>query len=434
VSTLRFVSIPAGRVRMGSDPRAAYPPEPDETPRRVVSVPAFRISRAPVTNGEYRAFAGATVRQGRDDEPVTYVDAAEAEAYCRWAGGLLPSEEQWERAARGADDRWWPWGDRPPDATRANFGGTPGAPSRVGAFPDGASPFGVLDLAGNVWEWTASAYDEGRAVVRGGSYTHGPGAIRCSARHPMRPDVCDVYVGFRVAAPAAGDARQPLLGWADVPAGEVALGNDPIEPGGPALPDETPAHDVELAAFEIGAAPVTNAEYAPFAAASGRPEPAGSPDHPVTHVDWHDASAFCAWAGGRLPTEAEWERAARGPDGRRYPWGDEEPDDARAVFRRGTKDDATAAVGSLPAGTSAEGVHDLAGNVWEWTSSAYRPYPYCAADGREDPATAEPRVLRGGSFASPGALWLRCASRSHSHPTRRRGHIGFRVARGGDHA
>jgi formylglycine-generating enzyme required for sulfatase activity len=281
----------------------------------------------------------------------------------------------------------------------------------------------VLDLAGNVWEWTA------HGGVRGGSYIHGPGQIRCSARHPLRADVVDPYVGFRVAAGPDDHAREPLLGWADVPAGDVLLGNDPLPPGGPALAEETPAHEVELAPFEIGAVPVTNAEWEAFAAATGRVTPDGPDDHPVAYVGWHEAVAFCAWAGVRLPTEAEWERAARGPDGRLYPWGGEQPGPTRAVFGRGTKADATAPVGACPAGASAEGVLDLAGNVWEWTSSAYRPYPYRAGDGREDAASGEQRVLRGGSFASPGALWLRCASRSSSYPARRRGHIGFRVAR-----
>ena len=428
---MRLVAIAAGPFTMGSDPRAAYPPDPDEAPARRAPVASFLISRAPVTNGEYRAFVEATGREApahwpaADDLPVTYVDRADAEAYCAWAGGRLPTEVEWERAARGGDDRWWPWGDRPPEAPHANFGGTPGAPSPVGSFPDGASPFGVLDLAGNVWEWTA---DGG---VRGGSYIHGPGDLRCSARQPLRAGVVDAYVGFRIAAGADVGALAPLLGWAAIPAGEVVLGNDPVEPGGPALPDETPPHEVDLAAFSIGRTPVTNGEYAPFAAERGRPAPSGPPDHPVTYVSWHDAVAFCAWAGARLPTEAEWERAAGGPDGRLYPWGDEEPDESRAVFGRGTREDATASVEARPAGASAEGVLDLAGNVWEWTASAHRPYPYRAGDGREDPASREARVLRGGSFASPGPLWLRCANRSHSYSTRSRGHIGFRVAQDG---
>lgn len=426
---MRFVPVPAGPFAMGSDPRLAFPPEAVEGTPRTVHVEAFRVSRVPVTNAQYRGFVEATGRPAPghwpapEADPVTYVDWDDASAYGRWVGGALPSEEQWERAARGDDDRLWPWGDTPPDATRANFGGTPGQPSTVGCFPAGASPFGILDLAGNVWEWTASQ------GLRGGSYIHGSGELRCSARQSERPDTRDPYIGFRViAAPGAGSEQ---IDWVDVPAGNTILGIGAVAYRGPALPTETPPHIVEVEAFEIGRTPVTNAEYAEFVAATGRTERGpGRLDFPVTHVDWHDAVAFAAWAGARLPTEAEWEKSARGDDGRIFPWGDTEPTQREAVFAAS----GTAPVDARPAGASPCGALDLAGNVWEWVASAYRPYPYDPVDGRDDPDVPEPRVLRGGSFASPGSLWLRCASRSSSYPTRRRGHIGFRVARGEAHA
>ena len=447
---------------MGSDPAAEHAPDPDEAPRCRVSCPAFRIGRAPVTNGEYRVFVeasghpapshwpGGAIPAGRDLHPVTYVSWSDAITFCRWAGGLLPSEVQWERAARGGDARTWPWGDEPPADDRATFGTTDTSP--VGLHPRGASPFGALDMAGNAWEWTASAlrpypYDaaDGREdeaspeprVVRGGAYSHGPAEVRCSYRHGMLPGVVDHYVGFRLACtPAARLSLETEM--ADVPAGDVLLGNDRRPSAGVALPGEAPQHTVSLPAVLLGVTPVTNAQYLEFVLATGNAAPPhwrdGAPapgfeQHPVTHVDWFDATAFCRFAGARLPTEAEWEKGARGTDARLYPWGESEPGAELLNFGRGSKRGATTPVGAYPGGSSPSGLLDMAGNVWEWVSTAYAAYPYEDGDGREDPASGAPRVLRGGSYASIGPGYVRCAARSRSYPGRRAAHIGFRAAR-----
>lgn len=414
---------------MGSDVAAAYPPDEDETPRRMIRLEPYRIARTPVTNRQYARFVEETSRAwptpGADDLPVTYVTRDDAGAYCVWAGARLPTEDEWEHAARGGDDRLWPWGNEPPDGSRAVFAAGIGAPEPVGSRPLGSSPYGVLDLAGNIAEWTAGA------SVRGGCYVDGADAIRCSARRPVLGAARDPYIGFRpVAAPGEGRAG---LDWVDIPGGDVPVGRDAVVYRGEALADELPQHSVDMAAFELARTPVTNAQYAPFVAGcgveppadwvDGRP-PAGRESHPVTWVDWYDAVAFARWAGGRLPTEAEWERAARGTDGRAYPWGDE-PGERRAVVGRGMKHGSTEPVGSLLDGASPYGLLDMAGNVWEWTATWYGPYP-------DSPAAGSERVLRGGSFASPGFRWARCASRSRSHPSRRQAHIGFRIARGGD--
>ena len=460
---------------MGSDPAAEHAPDPDEAPRHILSCPAFMIGRAPVTNAEYREFVAATghpapshwpgevVPRGRELHPVTYVSWGDARAFCRWAGGRLPSEAEWERAARGDDDRTWPWGEEAPTPERATFGTTDTTP--IALHPRGASPFGVLDLAGNAWEWTASAlrpypYDaqDGREdesspeprVVRGGAYSHGPGEVRCSYRHGMLPGAVDHYVGFRLAASPEAPLRLELE-MVDVPAGGVLLGNDPRTSSGDAFPDEGPRHTVSLQAVQLGATPVTNAQYLDFVRATDYAAPShwldgvvpkGLEQHPVTHVDWFDASAFCRWAGVRLPTEAEWEKGARGSDARLYPWGEREPDVTEIVlnqhkvqrlvtFGRGSKRGTTTPVDAHPDGASPYGLLGMAGNVWEWVSSAYAPYPYDAADGREDPDSGAPRVLRGGSFASMSPHYVRCASRSRSYPGRSAAHIGFRVARDG---
>ncbi len=454
---------------MGSDPRTAYPADDDESPRHEVTVAPFAIGRTQVRNDEYARFVAATGhrapgswQEGRvparqENLPVTYVSWHDAAAFCAWAGGRLPTEAEWE-AATGGDGRLWPWGDVPPGAGRAVHGRGIGGPESVGRHPDGASPCGALDLAGNVSEWVASAYrsypfdaEDGREepgspglrVVRGGSYIDVAGSIRCTARQALLPEAIDTYVGFRLAADPG--VRCEGIELVDVPGGRIAIGRDPVVPGGPALPDEVPRTTIAVAAFELARTPVTNRQYAAFVAASGhRPPPhwrGPQPPleleaHPVTFVDHDDAVAFCAWAGGRLPTEAEWEKAARGTNDSLYPWGDDEPaadgqlvtNCHKAVFGRGAKGGSPADVGSCPAGASPYGHLDLAGNVWEWVSSAYRPYPYRDDDGRELPGLREERVLRGGSFRSP-VVHLRCAARSRSHPTRLAQHIGFRVAR-----
>ena len=129
----------------------------------------------------------------------------------------------------------------------------------------------------------------------------------------------------------------------------------------------------------------------------GRFRPAdGYGDHPAAEVTWRGARDYCLWRGARLPTEAEWEAAARGLDGRLYPWGDRAPSDD--LVYAGFDSGVTAAVGSRPAGATPDGVLDLSGSLAEWTSSLYLPYPYDAADGREDPRDPGERVTRGGDY------------------------------------
>lgn len=174
-----MVLIPAGPFVMGTDQedteqRAAEfglmkPWFEDEHPARTVTLPAFYIDRYEVTQGEYQTFVLATSRpappgwQGRRHPPglarfpVVSVTWADADAYCRWAGKRLPTEAEWEKAARGFEGRLYPWGDRY-EPGRANIGGAKNGPTVVGSYPKGQTPEGVFDLAGNVWEWTADWY------------------------------------------------------------------------------------------------------------------------------------------------------------------------------------------------------------------------------------------------------------------------------------
>lgn len=207
------------------------------------------------------------------------------------------------------------------------------------------------------------------------------------------------------------------------------------------LGEAADAHAVEVEAYQIGQYPVTAAQYAIFVAESGHQPPRywphGRPhqmfaDHPVVDVTWWDALAYCAWLARqtgrplRLPTEAEWERAARGDARRTYPWGDAFYKDKCNNWENGTG--RTTPVDSFPAGVSPFGVMDMAGNVWEWCSSIYRDYPYSAADGREQLTDhSEWRVIRGGSWYD--TEWgVRAARRFGSPPTLACHNTGFRLA------
>jgi len=153
------------------------------------------------------------------------------------------------------------------------------------------------------------------------------------------------------------------------------------------LSDEGPQHEVDLKAFAIDIYEVTNGQYKKFIDATGRRSPShfrnrtypkGKVDHPVTFVNWEDANAYCQWVGKRLPTDQEWEKAARGADGRTYPWGEEfanEKANTPLRWKSLGKFGDTMPVGFFEGGISPHGIYDMSGNVWEWTSSWYKAYP-----------------------------------------------------------
>jgi len=253
---------------------------------------------------------------------------------------------------------------------------------------------------------------------------------------------------FIVAACAAtlALAQTPLGEMVSIPAGPFTMGSNQ----GPE--DERPAHEVTVPAFSIDRLPVTNAQFAEYLNASAATASArvydfedadarihrrgnawvsdpGYEKHPVMEVPWAGAVAYCKSRGKRLPTEAEWEKAARGTDARRYPWGSDIPDRRRAQFAAGWNE--SAPVDAFPGGASPYGVLDMAGNGWEWVSSAYRPYPYRADDGREDPRPGPVRGTRGGGHDSP-AEEITTTQRGRNlsrNPASGHHNIGFRCAR-----
>jgi len=259
------------------------------------------------------------------------------------------------------------------------------------------------------------------------------------------------------AAEALGQAGDPRLhrdNWITIPPGTFLMGAQKEDPAQPnydpeARDDESPVHEVYLNAFKIGRYPVTVEEFRRFVEEDGynngkwwdargfrqTKEPDGwdeqvlHPNRPVVGVCWFEAAAYCAWKGVRLPTEAEWERAARGPNGRKYPWGNEPPDTERANYWEGKVGHATP-VGLYPHGANPEGIEDLAGNVWEWVADGYEAEYYRSSPGRnpKGPEAGERRVLRGGGWYGL-ARYLRSAGRFRDVPVNRLVNIGFRSVR-----
>ena len=227
-----------------------------------------------------------------------------------------------------------------------------------------------------------------------------------------------------------GALEQIGLEWVTVPAGEFTMGSN--DSG-----DEQPIHQVYLSEYQIARHPVTNAQYELFVKANSyaapkhwknKKIPPGKENHPVVNVSWKDAQTFCAWAGVRLPTEAEWEKAARGTDGRKYPWGNEPPTEELCNFNSNVGD--TTPIGSYPKGASPYGVLDMAGNVWEWVNDRYggKYYSVSPSVNPQGPASGTRRVLRGGSWYLDDDL-VRSAYRYVINPDYWDNYDGFRCVR-----
>jgi len=434
-----FVIVPAGSYRLGvvaacldrlRDESDGYDLSALAEPEgRTAVLGGFQIGRTAVSEEEFSQFERETGyrsgrppvpdAQGQARLPVVGVVFADAEAYCEWAKGRLPSPVEWEAAARGSDGRCYPWGDvfaadLCTCAEKRSRGRTP-----VDAHPGGASPFGLLNCAGN----TGELVDGGRGTMKqvcGGSYEdrvrfHG---VLWGRLWHVAPTTRHQAVGFRVAKELEGvrtapGSFKPRFVRAD--GGRFQVGCDPALV--PQLCDRYPLAEptiawlkqhplrvVTLPPFEIGAYPVTNEEYFAFVAAvrhrvpkhwrdaswtwNGRPFLDKYRYHPVVHVTRDDALAYCQWLSARdglsyrLPTREQWEAAARGPEPQLYPWGDAmasgvcNGNEARLARTTDVREHAE--------GDSHCGCRQMAGNVFEWLS--------------HDDGGA--RYMRGGSFAT----------------------------------
>ena len=238
-----MIVIPAGEFLMGSDKTQDMAARSDEMPQHRVYLDEYAIGKYPITQVQYAAFIQATNHRvpsvflsgkvnwdkgtrrppiGKENHPVIQVDWKDAVAYCQWLAQVtgkpyrLPTEAEWEKAARGTDGRIYPWGNATPDANRLNFNENVGATTKVGKYPSGASPYGVLDMAGNVWEWAADWYGEKypsgasspdrnptgsssgkNRVLRGGGWINVAYYVRASYRSWNDPVNRDVDIGFR---------------------------------------------------------------------------------------------------------------------------------------------------------------------------------------------------------------------------------------------
>ncbi len=229
------------------------------------------------------------------------------------------------------------------------------------------------------------------------------------------------------------------LAMVRVPAGEFIMGSDPNRDNFAQF-DELPQHRVYVSEFYIGRYEVTNAQYMIYARVNGLPFefPTGNDDHPVVHISWGETVGFCQWLSQvtgesvRLPTEAEWEKAARGTDGRLYPWGDNwDPTALNSSI--GGAWDTTSVVKHVPAGNALCGAADMVGNVWEWTADWYDASEYAdriksglTVQDPVGPLGGTHRIMRGGSYYHR-QIGTRAARRFKYIPTSRCYDIGFRV-------
>jgi formylglycine-generating enzyme required for sulfatase activity len=263
-----------------------------------------------------------------------------------------------------------------------------------------------------------------------------------------------VWVCLMMFLPSS-TAAQPS-GMVLVPAGDFMMGTDEADQDDEALSfglpqpwyeDEHPLHKVNLPGFYIDRYEVTRTRYAKFIKATELPPPpewaegtypSGTDNLPVVYVSWFEAAAYCQWAGKRLPTEEEWEKAARGPRGRKYPWGDTFKPDFANIADGSKMSGSPVSVGRYESGKSPYGVYDMIGNVWEWVDGWYGPY--AGNQAKNENFGKNLRVMRGLSFMAvghyPPAAYLRVSSivaraafRSYDVPGARLPDVGFRCAK-----
>ena len=440
-----------------------------------ISFNGFYLDQTEVTVGQFKRFAEETdyaypmwsevARYSPTDEhPMVYVNWHDATAYAKWAEKRLPTEAEWEYAARGGlVGKRYPWGNGITH-NQANYEGIEGEDqwgfqtAPVGKFE--ANRYGLYDMAGNVWEWCANPTDpDDYRPIRGGSWHNDTFDLRTAYRTHYPPSFRSLHFGFRCLArykdhqsqePALpssentdgsitsqlGEDHKPAMVM--IPAGTFEMGDNKDDPLG-WLEKSRPIHTVMVNVFYMDQTEVTVGQFRRFVEAADYQftrwqevsKYAPTDRYPMVYVSWYDATAYAEWAGKRLPTEAEWEHAARGGlISKRYPWGDEITSDR--ANSKGVKGQdqwrKTAPVGQFKA--NGYGLSDMAGNVWEWCSDWYGE-DYYANSPVENPtgsSTGLYRILRGGSWLYDVNA-LRVAYRNLDFPQTANAYTGFRCVK-----
>jgi formylglycine-generating enzyme required for sulfatase activity len=451
--------------------------EPEKPPHEVTITRGFWMGQTPVTVGAYKRYAGSIGRRippapnfnsgwMNENMPIVNVTWEEAQAYCGWIGTRLPTEAEWEYAARGG-------------STEARYGSLDDI-AWYSNNSDGqthdvaqkrANGFGLYDALGNVSEWVNDWYDENYyqgspaqdpegpgygqyRVLRGGAYYLATKFVRLSYRFRVYPDVRITYIGFRcggnaeqalplapvemarrpVSAPRTGQVRdnpKDGLKYVWIAPGTFTMGCSAGDYQ--CLAPEKPPHQVTITkGFWMGQTPVTVGAFKRFAESTGHRIPPApnfnsgwmNENMPIVDVRWDEAQAYCGWIGGRLPTEAEWEYAARGGSTEaRYGSIDD------IAWNNNNSGRQTHDVAQKRA--NGFGLYDMLGNVNEWVNDWYDEnyYQSSPAQDPQGPGYGQFRVRRGAGYAG-GSMTLRFSSRFRLNPNFRVTDLGFRC--GGD--
>ena len=491
IDGMEMVFIPAGNFYIG---------DPNQDSFQEIYLDDYYIDKYEVSNSQYKKCVDAgscvppknTINFNLRDHPVVFVNWNDAIAYCQWAGRALPTETQWEKAARGTDSRIYPWGNQEPDKSYLNYSNIIRKPLPVDTYLEGISPYGLHNMAGNVSEWVFDSYSPDYLtskpnysyyrIFRGGSFRNNNNFVQTFSRQSINLENSNDTIGFRCVSvivettystiskisPSSTLTPTTLISATRTPkqtsTQEVKIDfeiTNPIDgmemvyvPGGNfwmgcderllrryALAckiDELPLHLVMLDSFYIDKYEVTNQQYSLCVDAGNcilpensssrtRSEYFGSVEylnHPVIYVDWYMANDYCLWAGRRLPTEAEWEKAAGGIQSRIYPWGTYSPDCSVSNF--GLCEGDTTIVGNYSSYVSPFGLFDMGGNVAEWVLDWFDPYFYKTSfsNNPEGPSDGKFKVVRGGSFENYSVRKsARIGSIEPNHASRS---IGFR--------